>query len=653
MSVRSWVKHVLTEQQNRKYQKLLQCRQISYEQWVVRREAEYSGGMEQKQPVTDGQNSVLEQNAMQKQSGAPEKPAAQFMVWHSEKGRLAKRAQEWLQVYFQEHPEVLLVYGDEDVWDEAGRHTPWFKPDWSPDTFRSYFYFGSVVAVRKELWERYSGTWKRSADDSYDKVQAFTAELVEMAGGFQKGCCSVGHLPKVLFHGESEAVQRAYLQKQYVQKKEVEKQDSPYKIPLVSVIIPSKDNPQVLEKALCSLLDTAGEIPLEIWVVDNGSRGENKERIEKLILDLTNHKIEASEQQKFRDIHYLYEPMEFHFSRMCNLGAEHAAGEILLFLNDDVELCCNGWLHAMVEKARQEYTGAVGLKLYYPNTIRIQHAGITNLPMGPVHKLQFLEDGTESLNGWSDIDRNVLAVTGACLMVSRQKWDEAGGFDEKLRVAFNDVALCFHLYHLGYHNVVVNTSYAYHHESLSRGEDEAAEKLERLMGERKRLYEAFPALEGKDPYYAEGWNRDGLDTRIRPACLTGANTIQYAKWQQTKWQQYRQDKCLLLRIEDCREGQIQGYSVVLGDNNACYEKRLVLKQEENPRGVMSEPLAAQYRPDLEENMTDQSHVALCGFRVQADGMDMPPGRYRIGITARNRVTGLKLINWSNRYLTVK
>ena len=91
-------------------------------------------------------------------------------------------------------------------------------------------------------------------------------------------------------------------------------------------------------------------------------------------------------------IRYVYEPAEFKFSTMCNRGAELADGKLLLFLNDDIELCENDWLDKMVSRALQPYVGSVGLKLYYPDSVKIQHDGIVNLPVGPVHKLQFMED---------------------------------------------------------------------------------------------------------------------------------------------------------------------------------------------------------------------------------------------------------------------
>lgn len=268
-------------------------------------------------------------------------------------------------------------------------------------------------------------------------------------------------------------------------------------------------------------------------------------------------------------------------------------------------------------------------------------------------------------------------------MVERKKYLEAGGMAEELRVAFNDVDFCFRLYELGYHNVCVNDSYGYHHESLSRGGDDSPEKLERLLGEREVLYERHPALEGKDPYYSRYLNHEGLDTGIRPAFLTAANRVQKVseklisqkkvsegkaseKAGDLSLEKYRRDDCLMVRVEDCRGRRILGYGVVLGDDNACYSRELLLAgaggetgaedsigtkpSQAGPRTVYALKLGGQYRPDLEKNMADQIHVALGGFDVEIGQDAVPGGRYRLGMAVRNRVTGLRLANWSNRYV---
>lgn len=688
MGMKSLVKQALTERENKKYHKLLQQRQMTYARWCQDREDGLRKAMCPKEPENQKQKTQ------------------EYVLLVSDKGVPAQHAAELLGTYFTEHPEVQLVYGDEDVWEnypEGERCMPWFKPDWSPHLFRECFYFGGLTAVRREFYDfaaaKYgigvktpgqpenteifvSGLEKKNQRDMTIMVSA----LVEEAGGYEPGCRSIGHLPEVLFHRESrealqevlscresrEALQELLSCRENLQKAtaagEMAEGDictgapenaGEYPPPLISIIIPSKDHPAILSACLKALPRAAGELPWEVIVVDNGSSPENQRKVRGLLEEMQNAR-------------YLCEPMEFHFSRMCNLGAKEAGGDFLLFLNDDVELCTAGSVGQMYGLAKESFTGAVGMKLYYPGSVKIQHAGVTNLPMGPVHKLQFLEDSASYYFDSNRGNRNVLAVTAACLMVEKRKFQEAGGFAEDLRVAFNDVELCFKLWELGYANVCMNGIYAYHHESLSRGDDESEEKLNRLLKEREILYAKHPALEGADPYYSVHLSRRGLDTRIRPAFETAGNILQ--EWKEDAvprdFAGYRQDKCLLVRVESVQNGEICGYCVVLGDDNACYEKHLLLRREEDGEEQQTDRMKkggkypairieGQYRPDLTENMPDQKNAGLSGFWIKLpwDSFEtqpagkalLPQGRYRIGAAARNRVTGTKLINWTNHF----
>ena len=625
MSVRSLVKQVFIEQENKRYRRKLAESCMTYDSWIREKEKE---------------------QALQYSDWSTEN--SDFVYFVRPGVTLAKDAVSRIAGYFEKYPQIQMIYGDEDVQDIYGeRSCPWFKPDWSPDLLDCYFYFGSLVALRKSLWDR-----KKEECEYLNQVY----ECAVLAGGYQKGCKAICHIPEILCHCESKEQMEAYLTRA-VAEKYVKKDDGRLleawaskcrerKEALISIVIPSKDQPEILEKCLKAIPGAALRLPYEIILVDNGSREANRKAVERM----TEQFSRAEDAGDCVGIRYIYQPMEFHFSKMCNLGAEAASGELLLFLNDDVEFCGEGSICKMAELAIRDYTGAVGMKLYYPGSVRLQHAGITNLPMGPVHKLQFLEDDRSYYFGANRGLKNTLAVTAACLMVSKDKFEEVGGFSEALRVAFNDVDFCYALYEKGYYNVCRNDCYAYHHESLSRGDDESTEKWKRLQEERAVLYERHPGLEGVDPYYGAGLGREGLDTRIRPAFETAANQMQKAEFKLWKEEEgnFRQDKCLMVRVENCRQGVLQGYGVVLGDNNACYEKELLLKDLETNQ-IYSLKFTPQYRPDLVENMPDQVNVGLCGFWVQPV---IKGKQYSVGMAARNRVTGLRLIQFSSRILTM-
>ena len=704
MGIKNLVKQVLTEKENARYGRLLAKKKITYGAWAAGQERANDGGL---WPVGHVEGIQGAYGAKDGIKNRPEEDSG-YRILCASRGAFGADLQSCIRDYFAAHPEVMLFYGDEDVCDGAGekgavsyekRRLPWFKPEWSPDLLESFFYFGSVTIIRTELFEK-TEAWgggaapgEKSTDGGcrgngqpfclveregteallfyqaanladYEKWMHLCVKLAVDQYGKEN---PVGHLRRILFHCDSPGEQEKFLhstafleegRKVLLREFRNLVNHSGYgaedreaasgtkaldkeRRPRVSVVIPSRDHPDILERCLkgCEVAaDWEEPLSFEVVLVDNGSSGENKKRTEALI-----------EKTDFQ-VTYLYQPQGFNFSRLCNLGAARAKGDILLFLNDDVELVSPGCMEYLAALAARPNTGAVGMKLYYPDSCRIQHAGITNLPMGPVHKLQFMEDGCSYYYGANRGRHNVLAVTAACLMVEKEKYLKAGGFAEELEVAFNDVDFCFRLHELGYRNVCANDIYAYHYESLSRGNDEAPEKQERLRQERSRLYHRHPGMENKDPYYSPCLNREGLDTGIRPAYLTAGNLVQKAgEASLISTETYRQDPCLMVRVEDCRDRVILGYGVILGDNNASYERTLLLGREPEGSGeIYAVRLSGQYRPDLEENMPDQENVALCGFWVEVKKGAVPEGKYRLGMAARNRVTGLKLVNWSSR-----
>ena len=426
-----------------------------------------------------------------------------------------------------EDPALDYIYSDEDKISEDGkeRRDPFFKPDWSPETFMSYMYTCHLSVYRRTILEEISGLrpgFEGSQD--YDLV----LRVMEKTN-------RIGQVPKILYHWRmrQESTANSMTAKPYIMKATVRAKEealerrgqkgtltllpdiSQYRVtylpqgnPLVSIVIPSKDNPKVLDMCLTSIARNTDYANYEIIVVDNGSSQENKEQVEALI-KRTEGIVGAGK------VTYLYQPMEFNFSRMCNLGAAKASGEFLLFLNDDIEISddvkqnpnltapTNQWLSILTGQAQVSYTGAVGCKLYYPGGVEFQHAGVLNLPIGPGHCLYGMKDNLNYYYGRNLLDYNFCAVTGACLMVERKKFDEAEGFDEELVVAYNDVALCFRLVELGYHNVIRNDIALVHHESVSRGLDQASEeKEERRKRELRKLYDKHPRFaHGYDPCY--------------------------------------------------------------------------------------------------------------------------------------------------------
>ncbi len=629
MQIKEFIKSICVKQLDRAYEKQLAAKKVDYHDWVLKKERH--------EPFFE----------------AP--PGEDFVVLCQKNGTLREGAFTLLAAAFDFVQQAQVLYGDEDFLDADGRRKePWYKPAWSPDTYLSQFYLGSVIAVRKGVWDRGIQNlpeWKEKEKqakqiqeekngctitciffEKCEEIKDIMLHILEGVGGFEKNCHTICRYGEILFHVSSKEVWEDYLET-------VSQPTERYSTEgLVSVIIPSKDNPAVLKKCIDSM---NGLSDIELIVVDNGSSEENRKAIEKIV----------------GEGKYLYRPMSFNFSKMCNLGAREAKGRYLLFLNDDIEAQGTTWLDKMKEKASQNYVGAVGLKLYYPQSQKIQHAGITNLPVGPVHKLQFAEDDKSYYFNRNRGAWNCMAVTGACLLIDAEKYKEVGGFKTNLQVAYNDVELGFALYEAGYQNVVILDEFAYHHESLSRGDDITKEKRERLLREQKTLYEMHPAWKGTDPYYPEELSIDGLDSRIVPAYYSAGNVVQKAVPEPCSFiiQELREDKCLMVNVEQSIPGRLKGYGVVLGDDNACYDRYLVLSKslEDLSEAVMVKT-GKQYRQDLEENMADQRNVALCGFDVEVSKEEWNRlDGYFIGIIAVHKVSKLKLINWSGWQLRGK
>lgn len=611
---------------------------------------------------------------------AEEKKEYDFVILAEDASLVSEETVKQIAKVFDEKMQVEVVYGDEDEvnHNETIRMNPWFKPDYSPDTLLSYFYFGSLVAVRKATLRKALEALGKKESRIYENVDDKTVysfgEILTQSED-DKSCkkflytlileiCSklkreqIYHLRKIVY--SSHCITYWGFEKEY---KEIRDYYNSLRvreeISGVSIVIPSKDNPEVLERCLKSIAHWSKDLAYEIIVVDNGSKNENKEIIENM--------------RESYDFCYIYVPMEFNFSRMCNRGAHQAKYGLLLFLNDDCEVRGSKWLSHMADLAAVKTTGAVGAKLYYPESKRIQHCGIYNIHLGPVHKLQFKEDIRPYYDRRNLDVRNVLAVTAACLMIRKSVFEKINGFDEKLQVAFNDVDLCYKLYEAGYDNVIDNEIHLWHHESLSRGSDESPAKLSRLMQEKQKLYRKHHILWEDDPYYHPGFTTDILDTSYsfdyeyphhkhlaveHPVSISSlpagiradecvAPMIEYAG----DLQGWFLDSDLVEKIEETMQTKkaayLQGSAVVLGSDNACFGKKIILRHEET--GALYQILPEwYYRPDVFSNLQDQENVALSGFACLVNMERMPQGRYEVGIMVMDKISKQYLLRVTTR-----
>lgn len=405
----------------------------------------------------------------------------------------------------QRHPDADFIYSDEDKIDPKGIHfNPFFKPDWSPEYFHGCMYTCHLGVYRTAI-VREIGGFRSEYDGSQD--WDLVLRVVEKTQ-------NIYHIPKVLYHwrtipasaatGET-AKPWAYIAAQKALEDMVHRSPYPgwveegpaigfFRVrrhlidhPLISIIIPSAgkvldiNNQSVclLENCIRSILDLSTYDRFEIIVVDG--------------FDLPDSTCQFLEKKK---ISLIRSPAVFNFSERMNRGVAAAQGDYLLMLNDDTEVTTSDWLESMLEMAQQQEIGAVGAKLLFPNG-RIQHSGVLVLQGNPCHAFY---DTTAINPGYffsNQINRNYIAVTGACLLVRRQVFEQVGGFDEAFPLNYNDVDLCCKIHQAGYRNVVVPFVQLTHYESATRPPALKPEELERFQAKWLPYFNQFSS----DPYY--------------------------------------------------------------------------------------------------------------------------------------------------------
>lgn len=690
------------------YEKTLKEQANPYQQWIAF--CEKAGAENRKTSVIPKAEAIVVQGF--REIAVPD---TDVRILTYGDGQLAPHVFSSVKAYFAKYSECLLAYADEDFYleNQMKRVEPWFKPDYSPDTLLAFQYWGHFLAVRVPVLDSMSYRMVSMKDPDvgfYELCLRLEEKIAELAGGdFRKRQAMVGHIEEILYHRRTdksiEELRHDLAEGEYLigasSKFVTMKQDmlmrrgmqgqllqgadpdiyhllydtsvsgrerctrsgsenmaiAPHRV--VSVIILSKDHPEVLENCLCSFKEKTQYRYYEWIVVDNGSSGENREKMEAL--------------QETYDFTYLYEPMPFNFSKMCNLGEKKARGDLILLMNDDIEIIEESWLGRMAGQALLPYVGAVGAKLWYAGTENIQHAGITNMKIGPSHKLVTFPDEEDYYFGRNRVTYNVAGVTGACLMVSRKKYEEIGGLDETLPVSYNDVDFCFRLLEAGYVNVQRNDAILWHHESLSRGLDEqSGEKWERLLAEKEALYKRHPAFCGRDPFY----HKNLIDNASDYTCNYKFPYEDHLCTQEVRFVTKKALRRLIrkagrgsLRLTvDRAEMQhkihrdepdivwIMGWDYLPGADNAAFERKVILQRTDGG-GYLAVP-TDWHREDVEEILPEEKNIGLAGFVLRVRQEDLTPGEYRVGMIATGKVPGeaepeLAFVDWSECRITIE
>lgn len=408
-----------------------------------------------------------------------------------------------------EHPEAKLVYSDEDKKTATGlRVNPHFKSDWNPELLVHQNYICHLLVIKRSEVEKVGGL--RPGFDGaqdWDLILRVSEQLKEE---------EIRHIPHVLYHwtlianstAQSTAAKPYVLEAQRRAVQEyLDRTGQPGKAsiwhaishisvermvprnePKVSLVILTRDKVSLLKQCIESLFEETSYKNFEVIVVDNGSIEEETFDYFKTLKARPNVKVVRDERP-------------FNFSALNNVGVQHCTGDVLGFLNNDLEFVSSAWLEKMVAQAIREDVGAVGARLFFPNNL-LQHGGVI-LGIGGVaghnHKGRPKED--PGYFNRAILSQNLSAVTAACLLMRRTVFEAINGFDEGLSVAFNDVDLCLRIRESGFKVIYEPEAELYHHESASRGYENTAEKFARFEREVDTMKQRWAHILRSDPYY--------------------------------------------------------------------------------------------------------------------------------------------------------
>jgi GT2 family glycosyltransferase len=417
---------------------------------------------------------------------------------------LAPHALALIGAAFAARPEAAAVYSDEDTIDAEGRRSaPVFKPDFDHERLLAQNYVNHAFAVRLGLLRQLEGL-----RPGIDGVQDH--DLVLRIAERQSG--PILHLPHVLYHWrvfpggntfsqsrreELDQKRRALVSERLRATVELGRSGHlvieralPGPAPQVTAIIPTRDRPGLLEACVAGLLEQTDYPDLRLLIVDNGSVTGRARRVLA--------KLAATPR-----VEVLRIEGPFNFAALNNAAVRQCASPLLAFVNDDVMVVEPGWLKAMVAHATRPQVGAVGAKLFYPDG-RIQHAGIV-LGLGPQrvagHEFRGAPGDSPGPQNRLLVAREASAVTAACMVIERRKFEAVGGFDETaFPVAFNDVDLCLKLRRQGWRTIWTPLARLMHLESATRGPDRAGDP--RFAEEVRRMRERWADELAADPGYS-------------------------------------------------------------------------------------------------------------------------------------------------------
>jgi GT2 family glycosyltransferase len=390
----------------------------------------------------------------------------------------------------------LIVYGDQDEIDHAGRRKrPWFKPGWNEEMFLAQDFLCGATAIDAKLARQCAGE---------GSVAALLLTSTSHASG------AITRIPHILCHASPtgqtlRAGERLNVVARHVERSGATCSPGPFDTvkvqwplpehpPLVTIIVPTRDKVELLQPCIEGVLERTDYPSFEVLIIDNDS-------VEKRTAEFL-ASIQKDQRVRVRAFHGPY-----NFSTMNNFAVSEARGAYVCLLNNDTEVLEPAWLTEMMRYAVRPEVGAVGAKLLYDDGT-IQHAGVViGLGEAAGHAHRLLPADDPGYFAMPHVAQYVSAVTAACLIVEKKKFESVDGLDPELAHAFNDVDLCLRLEAAGWRNVYVPHAVLVHHESKTRPKDQSPDQIDRFLCELRLLQDRWGTKTYNDPQHNPNLDR--------------------------------------------------------------------------------------------------------------------------------------------------
>ena len=372
-----------------------------------------------------------------------------FILFLESGDKLSQNALFKISEFLNQSMDSEIIYADNDYFDEnSNRQNPFFKPNWSKYLFLNMDYLSQLCVINSEIFKKIVIDDKLTSALHYDIILR-SIEITNKIKHISSPLCTKHSFEQSENNEELKRVILNYFQRQQINatveigtiKNTIRPKFYLENEPLVSIIIPTKNNHNVLNRCITSIKKITSYKNFEIIIVDNNSKDRDLASFYKSL--------------PYKIINYTG---NFNFSKMNNLATENANGDFILFLNDDTKILHPDWLNEMVSLCNQKDVGVVGAKLVYANN-SIQHAGVSILETGSgFHPFQHTPGNSKLHFNFLNVVRESSAVTGACLLIKKEIFDKINRFDDDFDLYYGDTDLCLKVIELGYS--VLFTPYA-------------------------------------------------------------------------------------------------------------------------------------------------------------------------------------------------